>query len=210
MLTDIQLKVLAKKMNFPLEAVVFKDELPKKLKCNTSYIINLEDETDDDGSKNTGTHWMALYVKHFKNGGVDTYEPIYFDPYGQPPPEWVKRCVENTCGKKLPYTTKDIQSLMNNACGWYCCAFLHWVNAFEHRSKDLYTDVGAFLELFDDLNQSVDFKKNEYILKMFFQSSDASKRVDINVLPDPNSITQEDTGDGIDLVKLPVGINVLK
>lgn len=210
MLTDTQLKVLSKKMGFLLEDVVFKDELPKKLKCNTGYIINLEDEYDDEGNNNTGTHWTALYIKHFKNDGINTYEPIYFDPYGQPPPEWVKRCVETTCGKKLPYSTKDIQSLMNNACGWYCSAFLHFINVFDHRSKDLYTDVSNFLDLFDDLNTSVDFKKNEYILKMFFQSKDPSKRIDIDVLPDPDTITEEDTGNGVNLVKIPVGVSVLK
>jgi hypothetical protein len=210
MLTDIQLKVLGKKMQFPLEDVVFKDELPRRPKCNVGYIVNLDDEFDDDHNPNVGTHWTALYIKHFKNNGIDTYEAIYFDPYGCPPPEYVKKCVENVTGKKIPYTTKDIQSLMNNACGWYCAAFLHFICAFPHRSKDLYTDVGGFLELFDDLNESIDFKKNEYILKMFFQSSDKAKRKEIDVLPDPSTITGEDVGGGIDLVKLPVGLNVLK
>jgi len=209
MLTDTQLKVLSKKMGFDLEGIVFKDELPKKVKCNTGYIVNLEDEFDDDGSPNVGTHWTALYIKHFKHNGVDTYEPIFMDPYGAPPSECIKKCVENTCGKKLPYTTKDIQSLMNNACGWYCCAFLHWINVFPHRSKDLYDDVNAFMDLFDDLNTSIDFKKNEYILKMFFQSADKSKRNEIDVLPDPSTIMGEDVGGGVDMVKLPVDIKMM-
>jgi hypothetical protein len=209
MLTDIQLKVLSKKMGFSLEEVVFKDELPKKVKCNMGYIINLEDEFDDEGHKNTGTHWTALYIKHFKHNGIDTYEPIYFDPYGVPPSEWIKKCVETTCGKKLPYTTKDIQSLMNNSCGWYCCAFLHFINVFAYRSKDLYEDVNGFMDLFDDLNTSIDFKKNEYILKMFFQSNDASKRKDIDVLPNPDTINGEDVGNGVDLLKIPVGVNIM-
>jgi hypothetical protein len=65
---------------------------------------------------------------------------------------------------------------MNNACGWYCLALLHYVNASQYRTGDLYTDVSNFLDLFDDLNVSTDWKKNEYILKQFFQSKDRNKR----------------------------------
>ena len=52
-------------------------------------------------------------------------------------------------GKKLPYTEKDVQSLMSNACGYYCCAFLHYINAWQHRTKDLYSDVDMFLHYFE-------------------------------------------------------------
>ena len=58
-------------------------------------------------------------------------------------------------GGELPYNKKDIQSLMNNACGWYCCAYLHFINAFPQRSGDLYTDTEGFLSLFEDLNTSL-------------------------------------------------------
>ena len=70
-------------------------------------------------------------------------------------------------GFKLPYNTKDIQSLMNSVCGWYCLAFLHYINAYDKRSKDLYTDCEDFTDLFDDLNKSCDHLKNENILKHF-------------------------------------------
>ena len=85
----------------------------------------------------------------------------------------------------------DIQSLMGEACGWFCLAFLHYINTYEARSHDLYRDVEDFLELFDDLNKSVDWKKNEYILKMFFQSSDPTKRRAIEVFAKPEEITPQ-------------------
>ena len=65
-----------------------------------------------------------------------------------------------------------------------------------------------FLSLFDDLNKSIDWKKNEYVLKMFFQSNDPALRKTITVLDD-DPIINSDTGKGIDLVKIPVSMNLM-
>ena len=46
-----------------------------------------------------------------------------------------------------------------------------------------------FLHYFDDLNKSIDWKKNEYILKMLFQSSDPALRKEIDVIGHPDHIT---------------------
>ena len=48
--------------------------------------------------------------------------------------------------------------------------WLYFINAYPERSKDLYTDTSDFLDSFEDLNKSVDWKHNEYMLKMFFLS----------------------------------------
>lgn len=200
MLTDDQLKTLSKKMNFPLEGCFFKDELPRKLKYNTGYIINLDNSVDESGSLNEGSHWTCLFVQKYPKGQI---EPIFFDPYGAPPSESVIKFVKDNCGKFLPYNNKDIQSLMNNACGWYCAAFLHYITAWEHRTKDLYTDVDTFLSYFDDLNKSIDWKKNEWILSQFFQSKDPTKRKPIDVL---SSIKKDDEEGGIDMMKIPVDV----
>jgi hypothetical protein len=64
-------------------------------------------------------------------------------------------------GKKLPYTEKDVQSLMSNACGYYCCALIHYINAWQHRTKGLYSDVDMFLHYFDDLNKSTERLEEE-------------------------------------------------
>jgi hypothetical protein len=179
MLTNIQIEDLSKRMSFPLAGVFFKDELPNKLEYNKGYVINLQNSTDEEGNENEGTHWTCLQVNKYPTGLI---EPIFFDPYGQPPSESVKKFVKSNTGKHLPYTERDVQSLMNNACGFYVCAFLHYINASEHRSKNLYVDVNEFLECFDDLNKSKDFKKNEFILKHFFRAKDPSKRKEIDVI----------------------------
>lgn len=188
MLTDSQIEHLGDAMDFKIEKICFKDELPKVLKYNTSYIINLDNSLDEEGNPNEGTHWTCLQVNKYPTGLV---EPIFFDPYGAPPSEAVKKFVTSNIHKDLPYTDKDIQSLMNNACGWYCCAFLHYINKFHSRTKHLYVDVAHFLDLFDDLNTSANWKKNEYILKHFFTSKDPTKRKEIDVFADTNSISGE-------------------
>lgn len=187
MLTNSQIEDLAQRMKVPLEYVGFKSNLPKKLKTNRSYIINLDDEQDKaTGILSGGTHWTCFQIMEYPNGKK---EGIYFDSYGAGPPQIVQQRVMDSFKLKLPHNTKDIQSLMNEACGWYCLAFLHFINVFPQRTKNLYWDTEAFLSLFEDLNESIDWKKNEYVLKMFFQPEDPSKRKPIEVIADPDDIT---------------------
>ena len=209
MLTDIQVKDLAQRMSIPLADVNFKDELPKKLLVNKVYIINIQDSENDDGDQNSGTHWTLAYIRETPNGKL---QPIYFDPYGCPPPEIVKTIIEKQTKMKCPYTTKDIQSLMNNACGFYCLALGHFICASKYRSNDLYRDVDEFMEMFDDLNHSIDWKKNEYILHHFFQAEDPSKRRPIDNLSQDHSfydkILEDDEKGGKDLMRLPVDVKI--
>jgi hypothetical protein len=59
------------------------------------------------------------------------------------------------------------------------------------------------MDMFDDLNKSCDFKKNEYILKYFFRAEDPSLRKEVDV------ITSADEKGGIDMMKIPVDVKVL-
>jgi len=202
-LTDVQIRNLAKKMQFKLADCCFKDELETPLHYNEAYIINLEDSVDKDGHPNDGTHWCFLQCNKYPTGKI---ESIYMDPYGAPPPESVKEAVKRTTKQQgLPHTTADIQSLMNNACGFYCLAVGHYINASQYRTGDLFEDVNNFMDLFEDLNTSVDFKKNEFILKHFFRSADPELRKDIDI----EKISNEDEKGGIDMFKLPVEVKQL-
>jgi hypothetical protein len=210
MLTDHQIIELGKRMSIPLEGVYFKDELPDKLKTNKTYIINLQDSEDEQGNENSGTHWTLLQIHE----NDKEKQPFYFDPYGVEPPEILKKRIKKDFNLYLPYNNKDIQSLMNNACGFYCLALAHFVNASQYRTNNFYNDIDEFLEMFDDLNKSIDWKKNEYILKMFFVAKDKNRRKDIDVLnyshDDYERIINEDEGGGIDLMKIPVDVNMMK
>jgi hypothetical protein len=181
-------------MSIPLTGIFFKDELPRKMEYNKAYIINIQDSHDGEGLENSGTHWVCLYSTKYPNGNI---EPIYFDSYGQAPPENVKAFVKNSCNKYLPYTTKDVQSLMSEVCGWYCCAFLYACTHPNMKCGDLYEDVDNFLGMFEDLTKSADFKKNELILKCFFRSEDPSKRTPIDL----DIANQEDNPN---IIKVPI------
>jgi hypothetical protein len=192
MLTNNQLEQLSIQMNIPLEAIIFKDQAPEKFKFNKAYIINLEDEYDEGGNLQSGSHWTCLQINKYPNGKI---QGIYVDSYGIPPPKDIIDSYKRTTGNShFPYNTKDIQSLMSNACGFYCCAFLHFINNFSHRTKDLYQDTEHFLDFFDDLNKTVDFKKNEYMLKHFFQPKDPKLRKAIEVIADPSTIDTDVNG----------------
>jgi len=193
MLSNSQIEELSVKMNIPLEEIIFKDDCPDKFKFNKSYIINLEDEYDEAGNLQSGSHWTCLQINKYPNGKI---ESMYLDSFGSPPPTEIIDCYKRTTGKShLPHNTKDIQSLMSNACGWYCMAYLHFINNFSNRTKNLYDDTEHFLEFFDDLNKSVDFKKNEYILKMFFQPKDKKLRKEIEVISNPENIDNDTNND---------------
>lgn len=206
MLSNTQIEELSKRMSIPLAGCFFKDEI-NKMDYNKVYIINLQDSETDDGEQNSGTHWTMGYIRETPKGQK---QPIYFDPYGCPPPENIKKIIEKQTNMKCPYTEKDIQSLMNNACGFYCLAMAHFICASKYRTNDLYYDVENFLDIFDDLNTSIDWKKNEYILKMFFQSEDPNNRKNIDVLSQGydfyNKIIDEDEKGTPDLMKLNVDV----
>ena len=177
MLTNIQVIDLAERMNIPLEDVVFKSELANMtLRYNKSYIINLEDEFDEEGRKNQGSHYVCFQVNHYSD---KPDEQVYFDSYGCAPPNEV---LEFCKVKAMPYSEIDIQSIMASFCGWACLAFLHFINAWEGRSKNLYQDAEHFTSLFKDMNTDDDHKYNEFVLKQFFKK------------PDSKNITMQDLG----------------
>ena len=176
MLTDVQLKSRAEKMRIPLETVCFKDDLPP-LKFNRFYVINMQNELNEDNVENPGSHWVGLQIE---KSGKDI-RPMYLDSFGLGPPVEVSDSVFKFCGKKLPYSSKNIQSLMADCCGFYCLAFLHFINASQYRRGHIYTDTEGFLDMFHDLNKDHDFKRNEFMLKHFFRSDDPAERLPVTM-----------------------------
>jgi hypothetical protein len=170
MLTNLQVEDLAVRMRIPLENVVFKSELKDMvLRYNRSYIINLENEFDETGEKNQGSHYVAFQVNHYVDK-PDEY--VYFDSFGCAPPNEVLLFCKV---KAMPYSEIDIQSIMANFCGWACLAFLHFINSWEGRSRNLYQDAEHFTSLFKDLNKETDHKYNEFVIKQFFKAPDSKK-----------------------------------
>ena len=175
-LTNFQIEDLAQRMKIPLVFCGFKSDLKeeKPLQYNKSYVVNLEDEYDNEGQPNDGSHWVCFQVNKYANGKV---EPFYFDSYGVGSPIEV----EEYTGMKMPFQSKDVQSIVAEVCGYYCLAILHFVNASPARSGHLYSDCEAFVDLFEDLAVSKDHLKNEWILKQFFLAEDKSKRTEVEI-----------------------------
>lgn len=180
MLTNVDIEDASKKMGVPLAMCGFKTELPKRLKPNVYYCINLESEQDPESLKmNQGSHWVGLQIR--KLDGHDHAEAVYFDSYGMPPPKIVNRLVQEAIGKKPWHPTKDIQSIVADTCGYYQLAWAHFVNDDRFETKSLKSDTEKFLSYFNDLNKSNDYKKNEWVLKHFFRSKDPGFRKPIDI-----------------------------
>jgi len=173
MLTNDQIEKLASKMGVPLEFCGFKDLLPKKIKPNRYYMINLEDADDEDGP-NEGSHWTGFQVRKTNSGHTGA---VYFDSYGKGPPQIVTKLIKDNFNITPWYPKKDVQSIVNNACGFWQLAWAHFVNDKRFMSSSLKNDTNAFLEPFEDLNTSLDYQKNEWILKHFFMSKENPQKV---------------------------------
>ena len=107
--------------------------MPTKLK-NGYYIINL----------NGRSHWTCL----LKDG--DKY--FYFDSYGFPASQEVEDQIN-----EYMYSDLQLQHLNSSSCGWFCIAWMKWMQ--DHKHKDKKICFLSFLKLF-----SKDPKENEDIL----------------------------------------------
>ena len=91
-----------------------KDQIPLVTFRPCSYVINLDDSSND------GSHWIALFVN-------EENEAIYFDSFGRPP---LACCLEivnilmNLSGEYWIYNDKRLQSIESDACGFYCTLFI--------------------------------------------------------------------------------------
>jgi hypothetical protein len=160
MLSNHDIDELVTKMNIPnFKGCYYKDKL-KKIQPNSSYIINLNSELDESGKRNTGSHWTCLVTD-------DMCRAIYFDSYGENAPNEIRNLLK--CNQyKIGHTSKNIQSLMSNLCGFFCLAFIYFLSVSKFRTGNIINDASIFLDLFEDLDLISDVYKNEFILSLFF------------------------------------------
>ena len=111
MLSNHDIDVLVEKMGIRnFKGCFYKDKL-KLIQPNSSYIINLNSEMDEKGNVNKGSHWTCLITNDMK-------QAIYFDSYGEKEPNEIRNLLK--CNQyKIGYTSKNIQSLMSNLCGFF-------------------------------------------------------------------------------------------
>ena len=128
-----------------------RNNLPNKIKKG-AYVINL------DEYKNTGTHWVSLFVK--------TNEVIYFDSFGvEHIPKEINKFIDTTKSSSLERNKKikanifRIQAYDSIMCGYFCIEFIN------------YMLKGKRLLDYTNLFSPNDFKKNGQIIKRIFKNN---------------------------------------
>ena len=117
-----------------------RNNLPNKIKKGV-YVINL------DVYKNTGTHWVSLFVK--------PKYTVYFDSFGvEHIPKEINKFIGN---KKIKASIFRIQAYDSIMCGYFCIEFIH------HMLK------GKKLLDYTNLFSPNDFKKNDRVIKRIFK-----------------------------------------
>ena len=165
MLSNYDIDVLVTKMNIPNFKGCFYKNTLKKVQPNSSYIINLNSELDENGNRNSGSHWTCLVTDDVKRA-------IYFDSYGEREPNEIRNLLKSN-QYKIGHTSKNIQSLMSNLCGFFCLAFIYFLSISKFRTKNIINDASIFLDLFEDLDLINDVYKNEFILSLFFTDKES-------------------------------------
>ena len=117
--------------------VYSRDNLPNGVKKG-AYVINL------DEYENTGTHWIALFVK--------INEAIYFDSFGI---EYIPKEINKFIGNNNMFRMQAYDSIM---CGYFCIEFINYML----KGKTLFD--------FTNLFSPNDFKKNDKIIKRIFKN----------------------------------------
>jgi len=167
MLSNFDIDELVTKMNIPnFKGCFYKDKL-KKIQPNSSYIINLNSELDENNNRNGGSHWTCLVTDDMKRS-------LYFDSYGENAPNEIRNLLKSN-QYKIGHTSKNIQSLMSNLCGFFCLAFIYFLSISKYRTGNIINDASIFLDLFEDLDKIDDVYKNEFILSLFFTDTKSKK-----------------------------------
>ena len=118
-----------------------KNNLPNKIK-KRAYVINL------DEYKNTGTHWVSLFVK--------PKYTVYFDNFGiEHIPKEINKFIGNNYIKSNIFRIQAYDSIM---CGYFCMEFINYML----KSK-------TFLD-YTNLFSPNDFKKNDQVIKRIFKN----------------------------------------
>ena len=131
---------------FRFNGVYSRDNLPNKTKDGT-YVINLDEYSD------TGTHWVALYVKN----NVVTY----FDSFRVEhiPKEIIKFINHPSQNKNIMTNIFRMQAYDSIMCEYFCIAFIDFM--FKGKTLIEYTNLFS----------PNDFKRNDTILNYFMNNT---------------------------------------
>ena len=126
-----------------------RNNLPNKTKKG-AYVINL------DEYENTGTHWVALFVK--------SKYTVYFDSFGiEHIPKEINKFISNDTTKwsaiaRIKSNIFRIQVYDSIMCGYFCIEFINYML----KGKTLLDYINLF--------SPNDFIKNDQVIKRIFKN----------------------------------------
>ena len=150
-LSNSDLYSICIKLKLKLNGIYMKDEIPTDLK-EGNYIINLQNHDE------SGSHWTC-FIK-------DKNNVYYYDSFGVVMPENAyRRFLKNV--NNIYYIDKHDQNLDATSCGWWCIAFLYFMNTTK---GPMLNNMKKFDKKFNNKNRienEIDLKK--YIDKIYFK-----------------------------------------
>lgn len=139
--------------------VVAVDELNKITPLMNQIIVcNLQTTSD------VGSHWVMLVCS-------DTKYVVYFDSYAVPPDNrtlnFMKKYKNNGIVDNIIMTTKQIQTIDQAICGWYCLMFLYF---YINKNQDPF-------EVIHNINQKNTTLYGKKLSKKFLNNSYSQKNI---------------------------------
>lgn len=107
----------AAKLFYSFDGVFARDHLPSARKRNMILIHNT------DTGNLPGQHWVAVIIRR-KVG-------YCFDPLGQAPSTTLSNWMNVHCNRWSSNTSRQVQPLYSNLCGYYCLYYLYWCTKCE-------------------------------------------------------------------------------
>ena len=145
-LSNLQIEYLCKYLKVNLIACILQDELEFiDVIDDGGYVINYGNE------KNGGTHWVCFYKTHDCVFFFDSFGAIYSGD--------IKKYINSV--KNKGYNQWIIQDLNDDHCGFYCVAFLHFI---QNHDGYFFEGCNNFINYFKD-----DTTKNLGILKIMYR-----------------------------------------
>ena len=169
MLSNFEIEDLCEKLDLPLIGVYSKDELNDIEPRVGSYIVNMQNSDKGDGS-----HWTLVkiycnndrdYISTSENFKV--CRSLAFDSFGIGCSIEVSNFLRNF--KPIAQSTRQIQDMKSDECGWYCMCLDYALEHKQHRDTYL-EDFESWLHIW-----SKNTKKNSDILKAFFKKTPIGK-----------------------------------
>ena len=142
-LSNIDLSEINKQFNLRINCIDVQEAFPTKRANQGNYIFNI--------NRGQVGHWTCCHIR-----GKQCY---YFDSFGcVPSPQILSFIKRNKL--RLDWNTNDIQQLAAIDCGFYCIAFIHYMNTHPHQPNP----IGSFTALFRN-----DTRHNSRILQHYLK-----------------------------------------